>query len=823
MNNFTWVEIYNKIAHKIMEYKEKPKEFVDLMYKCLEEAGVMNSEMKGSNLDRDGDKRCRYEEIDPISFMNRFDMYSDNNRKKLIEVFERNTGMNIEIPKDFNGIPSTNPQASCVIRFKDEREKDDVKNIWDLFEIALEGNPNNKERFINAYDKVLSKPYAKYNISMGLFKIRPDIYINLDMTNRKFIEKKIGIEIKSCPSGKKYLEIIDNVKNYISNSSEYSNMLEFSYDAWKNRKENEIKYWIYAPGGNACLWEECYKKGIMVLGWDQIGDYNQYKSKKEISEVLKKNDRGEKPTNQTLAIIDFKDNISIGDIIIVKDGVQKILGYGEVISDYYYDDSRKMYKNVRQVDWKLTGEWKVEKYEEFKQLPRKTLTEITNIKNKNIATKLMEMMENKMIIENKNYFWLNANPKIWSFSEIGIGEFIIYTATNENGNKRRIYKNFVNAQKGDLVIAYESHPTKKIVGLCVVEDKLNENGLKIKKVEDLVNPIDYAEIKNIKELENMEYFKNQQGSLFKLTKEEYEVLLDLIRESNPIKKVEKNEENTYSREIFKKEVYISEVDYDNLEKLLLRKKNIILQGPPGVGKTFMAKRLAYSILGYKDETKIKTVQFHQNYSYEDFIEGWRPVEEGFKIEEGIFYKFCKEARNNPDDKYFFIIDEINRGNLSKIFGELLMLIENDKRGEKLTLTYSKTEFSVPDNLYIIGMMNTADRSLAMLDYALRRRFSFYDVEPAFENNTFKEYQKSCKNEYLDKIINKIKDLNSEIEKDVSLGKGFKIGHSYFCGLEKSSQDDIYLIIKYEIIPMIEEYWFDNEEKIEKWKKILLEE
>ena len=287
-------------------------------------------------------------------------------------------------------------------------------------------------------------------------------------------------------------------------------------------------------------------------------------------------------------------------------------------------------------------------------------------------------------------------------------------------------------------------------------------------------------------------------------------------------------DHKYTKEDFLKDVFLTEPEYDKLCSLVLRKKNIILQGAPGVGKTFSAKRLAYSIIGKKNDNRICMVQFHQNYSYEDFIMGYRPNDSGgFELQSGVFYNFCIRCKENPDKPYFFIIDEINRGNLSKIFGELLMLIETDKRGEKhkLNLVYGGTAFYIPENLHIIGMMNTADRSLAMIDYALRRRFSFYTMQPAFENadqNGFGDYTADIQCELYHSVIAKIRELNDTIRKDSTLGKGFEIGHSYFAPENKSEINDEWVrgVVYYEIIPLIEEYWFDDDKKVDEWTKAL---
>lgn len=418
----------------------------------------------------------------------------------------------------------------------------------------------------------------------------------------------------------------------------------------------------------------------------------------------------------------------------------------------------------------------------------------------------------------QGYWWLNANPRTWSFSDIGIGESQSYTLYNENGNKRRIFQNFLDARAGDFIVGYESNPVKQVVAIAKVTKENDGQKLCFEKIESLTTPIDYTTLKNCPQLEQMEYFKNAQGSLFKLSEDEYNFIMDIVREENLVAIKETNE--AYSKENFLTEVYMTSERFDTLVSLLKNKQNLILQGAPGVGKTFAAKRLAYAMMEEKDDSRVEFIQFHQNYSYEDFVMGYKPSGEGFELQNGIFYRFCQKAANMPDKPFFFIIDEINRGNLSKIFGELLMLIEKDYRGTKATLAYQGMPFSVPKNLYIIGMMNTADRSLAMLDYALRRRFSFFEMEPGFDSNGFKAYQDGFAHDIFSDLVKHVKVLNREITEDSSLGKGFCIGHSYFCGRQECTDAWLAEVVKYDILPMLGEYWFDDPAKLNRWEGIL---
>jgi MoxR-like ATPase len=272
-----------------------------------------------------------------------------------------------------------------------------------------------------------------------------------------------------------------------------------------------------------------------------------------------------------------------------------------------------------------------------------------------------------------------------------------------------------------------------------------------------------------------------------------------------------------------RDIFLGRARVERMLGLLRHKKNLILQGPPGVGKTFVAKRLAYLLLGEKAPERVEMVQFHQSYSYEDFVRGYCPTEEGgFVRRDGPFLRICNRALQDLDNAYVLIVDEINRGNLSKILGDLMMLIEADKRGADwaTTLSYSTEDekpFYVPPNLHIIGTMNTADRSLALVDYALRRRFAFISIEPGFETDAFAAElaRMQVPEALVGRIRRRVKQLNDKIRDDRQLGPGFCVGHSYFCQVPAGrvpAEDWYAQIVDTEIKPLLEEYWFDDPER-----------
>ena len=262
------------------------------------------------------------------------------------------------------------------------------------------------------------------------------------------------------------------------------------------------------------------------------------------------------------------------------------------------------------------------------------------------------------------------------------------------------------------------------------------------------------------------------------------------------------------------------------------KKNLILQGPPGTGKTWLARKLAFALIGNKGQDKVQAVQFHPNLSYEDFVRGWRPSGDGkLDLVDGPFMEMINVARNDLDSDYVMVIEEINRGNPAQVFGEMLTLLETDKRkeSEALALSYRKTKGErvyIPENVYVIGTMNIADRSLALVDLAFRRRFAFEELEPIFGPPWRDWVSENCgiAPHILEAIEERLGNLNRQISDDRSLGRQFRIGHSYVTpsAVIPDALTWFTRVVEREIGPLLDEYWFDSTETAQQAKSALLE-
>ena len=374
-------------------------------------------------------------------------------------------------------------------------------------------------------------------------------------------------------------------------------------------------------------------------------------------------------------------------------------------------------------------------------------------------------------------------------------------------------------------------------------DEFPENELRVRLRVDtlLAKPIKRNKLIQHPTLRKLTILISPHSTNFLISDEEYDALNVLVREGTEYARRDEEISNhhvaerrtePYSIDQARGDLFIEPEAFQEIVELFRAKKNIILKGPPGVGKTFYSKRLAYALMGEEAPNRIRMVQFHQSYSYEDFVQGYRPSGTGFALKDGVFYRFCKQAISDPAHKYVFVIDEINRGNLSKVLGELMMLIEPDKRGREwaIPLAYGSgqdDEFYVPENIHLLGLMNTADRSLAMVDYALRRRFGFVELRPKFKSQLFRDYliKQGASPELVDRIVTRMLAVNERIAKDTTnLGPGYCVGHSFFCAIPPSARPDdewYRRVIKAEIEPLLREYWFDDPAQAESLVKELL--
>ena len=386
--------------------------------------------------------------------------------------------------------------------------------------------------------------------------------------------------------------------------------------------------------------------------------------------------------------------------------------------------------------------------------------------------------------------------------------------------------------------AVEETESSKDSNTSIKKSPKNNNSIKIKKnirLSELAREfnievstiVDFLDHKNI-EIDNNPNAKVSDEA-YDLLKRYYNVDLNL-KNSSPN---EKNEDKLVVDEVDQLDVDVAAEQPDGDDdygygkeeifeyvKLIKTRKQIILQGAPGTGKSFLAEKLSKKVSNFKLGL-IRTIQFHSSYSYEDFMEGYKPtLNNSFELKPGVFKKLCDIANDNPKEKIVLIIDEINRGDTSKIFGELMYLLEY--RNKEIMLSHSNKKFKIPENIFIIGTMNTADRSLALVDIALRRRFSFITLDPLY-NVILEKYKGSQEGQFnIEKLVDNLKKINAKIKGNLSLGAGFQIGQSFFLSTDVLNVDSLKWIWKYDLQPLMQEYFFDDPSEVEEIEKMLFE-
>ena len=628
-------------------------------------------------------------------------------------------------------------------------------------------------------------------------------------------------------------------------------------------EQQERGYWLYVPGEGAGKWEEFRGAGIMALNWDRIGDPTSYPNEEAVIEALEAGygDWGGRPTGAAGMIRDFTRTMRPGDVVYARRGPTEIIGRGIVRSQFRYDDARPAYRCVRDIEWTHVGSWLLDRRVGAVSLQRVTentsynpaqLESLFRDRNSSGAptasARAQGVGDSKQAKKHELQHWLytpgegaarweefrTAGIMALNWDRVGdLASFpdkeslldALYTHYGDWGGRPRKAADsvwdYIHAMKpGDIV--YVRRSFNEIVGRGVVRSdyRYDEDRSSFRAVRDvewthvgswpLEQRIGRLMLQRL--TENTKYTPDQLNALIGIEDSHSSTSVDERRGNNDLDEADEH----YTSADFLDEVFLRPEDVEQMLGLLRRKKNLILQGAPGTGKTFAAKRLAYALMGQTDDSRVEVVQFHQSTAYEDVVVGLRPTAEGgFAAAEGVFARFCRRAAADPGRDYVFIIDEINRANISKAFGELLMLIEAEHRGEALRLPVSGELLSVPKRLHIIGMMNTADRGLALIDYALRRRFAFFEMRPALDHPGFLRHVEAVGSSRLEALVDVVRRLNQRIAEDEALGPGFQIGHSYLCLPAGNPENpggmdaDVTSMVRYELEPLVREYWFDN--------------
>jgi len=746
MSNFTWINFYRELANTLVQWQGRQTELISFI-EGLREKGLLVPNF--TDQDAAGN-RFLLKEIDPFTFFAAFNRDTKSeSRIAILKEVKKFFNLKSDMPEDFDGVPYQNNQKSWFFDYSRTRNEHDVEKLWKVFRLALTDNPLDSEEFMLSLNAAFGVNSVSYNLTSALFWIRPDIFIGLNGPVRAHFGLKIP---RNKLSAEIYRETIKTLRAH------GKSMPELSYEAWKGKQEvsSEARYWVGSVDV-ASFYTGATKEIKTSQPWRRQRVFIWGKETEYYSNLIK--------------------DIQVGDFFAV-------LGYTNTHTQ------ANRYCAGRIVSKNKSGLLNIEIWEP-------ELEGHIDLGDSHSTQQLFEVTDPKTIESIFGDDFPDSAPKYWAGGHVWGGKdsqkdrFIAgniwehnFQLTDERSAAKETFEKFTQIKPNDYFA---------IKGFGGSNDLTIYAVGRVKAVHEDSRRITYEPLES--SLYHGKAPKLERGSSW------FDTLID-VNSDDAVNSI-------FGTQIVKEMTNSQKSVNDDADIPL----NLILYGPPGTGKTYRLMNEYFPKFTIGEKKNYSFVTFHQSYGYEEFIEGLRPtVKDGhitYSVVDGIFKEIAVKAAADPTNNYAIFIDEINRGNISKIFGELLTLIEHDKRtspdnstGFPVLLPYSKNLFSVPKNLYVIGTMNTADRSIALLDTALRRRFHFEELMPIYH---IPEIDRDVDGVHLGKLL---RTINDRIE--YLYDREHVIGHAYLTDVQ--SLKDLCLVFRQKIIPLLQEYFFEDWDK-----------